>query len=54
MPENKTVLIWDADSGEMPEHDVLVTWNSYQEDVANNKISIPHNFQFCTQINFQE
>jgi surface carbohydrate biosynthesis protein (TIGR04326 family) len=42
VPENKTVLIWDADSGEMPEHDVLVTWNSYQQDVANNKISIPH------------
>jgi surface carbohydrate biosynthesis protein (TIGR04326 family) len=39
--ENKTVLIWDSNDEEMPEHDVLVLWRSYQEDAANNKISIP-------------
>jgi surface carbohydrate biosynthesis protein (TIGR04326 family) len=37
---NRTVLIWDTDIGEKPGHDTSVLWKSYEEDIANNKISI--------------
>jgi surface carbohydrate biosynthesis protein (TIGR04326 family) len=38
---NKTILIWDAISGDMPKHDLLVLWQSYETNNVKNQISIP-------------
>ncbi len=41
MVKNKTILIWDIDSGEIPECDRLVLWQNYKVNKENNEISIP-------------
>ena len=41
MTGKKTLLIWDVESGEMPKHETLVLWQSYEENIENDEISIP-------------
>ena len=41
MSRNKTILIWDAVSGDMPKHDLLFLWQSYETNNVKNQISIP-------------